>query len=920
MSNFFEDEEEPPFLIANPPQDERPGKRDSQLDLSNVAALQSIDELCFESVITVTETAIYKARYIKLHEALKKSKESEYKLHVLVKNCLSEIERQESELTKSEQFPENAVTEPLLLRAQIINTYNSAMETEERVETLAYEEGLLREERKLLKRDYSKFPTSELEALGEDVDIFAEMERRYRSLQTQYQDTFMEIDMMKLEAKHSREQVRASQEYLNDVRAEHSEAQLRLNRVKAENVLASALPGQYIKETEKARKYKSDFEKNIKNLNTQHAVLVEQKEKLENELQLVFSSVENCKAAKLTQRYDSFVSGKKECQQEQAKLKWEKENCMKQMKKSQLQLEMIVESVKSVAALFEKARARLAITPKYDNTLLKRKERLSQLVRNLHGDTAEEEKRIAAEQVHINQAVVLSERRLTLLEGSRAENNELLRLATSLSEEVARAVCEFTGAFRKHSRLSEDCEIKIRLIERQKEDIRTLEARLADVSSQYMEAKKERNNCVSLLQAAVQVASATRERLRQCGNEAEILLTAAQRSETQLASIRATTVRLIGQRDHKRHDLCKVAEAVAIQNTKSEQMRFNLERLGLMRNQAEANNAAIKKIYERNAKLRNERAILLIERNQEVYLLQEREKYQSIAMASAKLNLGGLESELQISRLYLNQIQRMVHLLRLQIPKRIQSEGGVHGLIQELVGIRARKAQLVTWFEDPDRAGRLRLLGGVDPSQSELWVILGRLERRLAAKEEDLAEKNLTYEAIGRLVDAIRVKTEANKDDTFRMALKVNNIQQKLKNLRKRLETMYAELIINSGESNKLAAEIRDRERHLDLCMIRMLSDMPPSKEMAKEYKMAKRRNRIRRDYKAEKALGAKKTGGDDYNCLVTLLAHITILSRAYSTTRFKPAETKIPCTMLDRITNKTDLDCGNRYTNSPFR
>lgn len=81
-----------------------------------------------------------------------------------MKHCLSEIERQESELVKAEQFPENAATEPLLLRAQIISTYNSAMETEERVETLAYEEGLLREERKLLKRDYSKFPTSEVKS------------------------------------------------------------------------------------------------------------------------------------------------------------------------------------------------------------------------------------------------------------------------------------------------------------------------------------------------------------------------------------------------------------------------------------------------------------------------------------------------------------------------------------------------------------------------------------------------------------------------------------------------------------------------------------------------------------------------------------------------------------------------------------
>lgn len=84
-------------------------------------------------------------------------------------------------------------------------------------------------------------------------------------------------------------------------------------------------------------------------------------------------------------------------------------------------------------------------------------------------------------------------------------------------------------------------------------------------------------------------------------------------------------------------------------------------------------------------------------------------------------------------------------------------------MIYQLIGIRAKKSQLVDWFEDPDRPGRLRLLGGVDPSQSELWVILGKLEKRLAMKEEDLSEKNLVYEAVCRLVDALRVKTDASK-------------------------------------------------------------------------------------------------------------------------------------------------------------
>ncbi len=42
----------------------------------------------------------------------------------------------------------------------------------------------------------------------------------------------MEIDMLKLEAKRNREQLRAAKDTLDDVHMEHSDAQLRLNRVK----------------------------------------------------------------------------------------------------------------------------------------------------------------------------------------------------------------------------------------------------------------------------------------------------------------------------------------------------------------------------------------------------------------------------------------------------------------------------------------------------------------------------------------------------------------------------------------------------------------------------------------------------------------------------------------------------------------
>ncbi|KAM3178051.1 hypothetical protein ACTXT7_003362 [Hymenolepis weldensis] len=313
---------------------------------------------------------------------------------------------------------------------------------------------------------------------------------------------------------------------------------------------------------------------------------------------------------------------------------------------------------------------------------------------------------------------------------------------------------------------------------------------LSDVSSQYAEVKKERNNLVGLLQNAIQTNSSTRERLQQQANETEILLTATQKSDAELAAIRAELAQISSQRDNKRRELCKAAEDVATQNEQREAMKNNLKSFELTLNGIELSNKSLEKACQRHSIMRKERRgfakkkvmLLCYRRNscstiitkdwefkteyQDVLGLtkdKEREKYLSLGLASAEGHLRGLNMELQTSRKYLKQVRQMVDLLRLQIPKKVQMEGIRRGLIQELVGINARKAQISAWFEDPDREGHLRMLGGVDPSQSELWIILGQLERRLAAKEEDLVEKKLIYEAIGRLVDALKATTDANK-------------------------------------------------------------------------------------------------------------------------------------------------------------
>lgn len=49
-----------------------------------------------------------------------------------------------------------------------------------------------------------------------------------------------------------------------------------------------------------------------------------------------------------------------------------------------------------------------------------------------------------------------------------------------------------------------------------------------------------------------------------------------------------------------------------------------------------------------------------------------------------------------------------------------------------------------------------------------------QLESRLAEKEEQMLEKDLVLEQVQRMVDRIRDKAQAGKDDTLNLAKKVS--------------------------------------------------------------------------------------------------------------------------------------------------
>ncbi|VDK75490.1 unnamed protein product [Dibothriocephalus latus] len=67
------DDKDQPFLIAKPVEDGNVSKVASQMEVANSVAFQNVDEQYYAGKLTSTEMAMFKARFIRLHQALKKA-------------------------------------------------------------------------------------------------------------------------------------------------------------------------------------------------------------------------------------------------------------------------------------------------------------------------------------------------------------------------------------------------------------------------------------------------------------------------------------------------------------------------------------------------------------------------------------------------------------------------------------------------------------------------------------------------------------------------------------------------------------------------------------------------------------------------------------------------------------------------------
>ncbi|XP_075713445.1 coiled-coil domain-containing protein 146 [Rhinoderma darwinii] len=912
-------------------------KEESRKDVTVNPAFQCLDELFAAGKIPGTRVAELKAKYTLLYENLKSIQESEIQLLQDAKRFTYSLEQQQNELDKADEFPEGSNTEVSRMRQKLLKYNNELNEAEEREYHLQYKLECLREEKRLLEREYERIPkTGELEKRAKLLKETSD------ELQKENTQRILEIKALKEDLALKERETQREQNELDQIR-EHQES------IKDELVQVQNIPVQIGKDIERInrktietgkKKLKLDeqcqeLNHNLKQIDNKTKKMLEEKEDVMKELEGKRSLLENkerefnhlTKLLEFSKENEAVALGEraasdlnlrhamieKQTQHDAFTRKQkEKDRDMRNIKKLELQLKSANDALIHTQSLYDKVKVETDIFPKDDGSLLEKRKELRKEVETLKRQFSQQQTLTEVE-AHILVQCIADEQQLVKEQGEcREELVNLTRLVQIKADEREQKSRDFVKAQQRYRQVLQEIKGRDLIIGEHKKKNQEVQKRLTEFAKMYDIIRNERNKCVSLIQMATQRAAELREKIKIYGNEMEILRTNVSSKERQLqkAMLKQTNNHMI--RDSLQKDVSRVSLHLQEVKEKREQQKMEIGRLTNMINQAEEEMVGLRKKYESAVQNRNERGVQLIEREEEVCIFYEKINTQEMLLRNGDVEMMALDEKIRFLKMQATEGKRQIEQIITELPNKKALESDLTTLQIQLSQCNDRVDELENLAQSPDKEGRIRLLDGKDPSLQDLMKKMEELELRLTEKEEHLLEKDFLYEQVSRLSERIRIKAENGKVDTLVLAKKMNELQKKIKDATRKLMSCIAELSMQQANYIKLQQEARDKEKFVHRCYTRMEQGLPPSEETEHEWKHLLRKDLRRQLEKEEKARaeeeeehhilpnGTYTTAEQRPNAYIPQDENLLPLPRPYGALApFKPSE---PCSNMRHI------------------
>uniref|UniRef100_A0A803TFM5 Coiled-coil domain containing 146 n=1 Tax=Anolis carolinensis TaxID=28377 RepID=A0A803TFM5_ANOCA len=713
---------------------------ESSIDVNSCPAFQCLDELFYAGGIPGTRVSELKAKYAFLLQ------ESEIKLLQDAKRFTVEIELQEQELEKADQFPEGSTSELSRLRQQYLRYINEYKAIQEREYEIQYKLNSLREDKSIIEKEYKRIPKA------------SEYEKKIKVLRESCEELRKEASQKRQEIRALKEDLSVRQKQLTKDQKELREILQKQEETKDELGCLQAIPIQLGKDMDKIHRKTQETEKKKMALQEEMQEIRDTLKKLEakndeviKEKDNVMKEVEGKKALldskereffNLTKMFEMnkenegsaiaersiLEMGLRNCTLAKQKLhdtlsrmQRERERDARNFKKMEMQLKIAQETLTQVKMHHERMLLEVEAVPKDDGSLLERRKELQKEVEIAKRNLSQEKTSTDIEGRILEQCIAEEDQLFKALEHYREGAANFIRLTQLKADEREQKSKDSLKAQVRLNNIIADIKTKDFEIREHKKKQRENLRQMKEFAKLYDIVRHERNKLVNLVHCARQKTNEIKEKVKMLDNETEILRSNVIIKERKLQKYQLKLSNNVKVKDSIQCDVRKLYQTLHEMKEKREQQLMDVERLTNMLTRIEEEMLQLRDKYERAVQRRNESGVQLIEREEETCICYEKINIQQMMSRNGDLEIGVMDEKIRFLRLKLSEKKRQIELSMKTLPLKRGLDADLVVLQIQFSQCKDKIKELEKQFTDPTGQKRARALPGKDPSQEELF-------------------------------------------------------------------------------------------------------------------------------------------------------------------------------------------------------
>ncbi|XP_009082836.1 PREDICTED: coiled-coil domain-containing protein 146, partial [Acanthisitta chloris] len=740
--------------------------------------------------ITDSRVAELMGQYTLLHKAV-------ISLQELLQEakCLSvELEQQQHELEKAEQFPEGSSSEVSQIRQQLLSCQSEYNAIKGREYEYQSKIECLQEEKRLLENEYERI-------------LKQKVNKKSKQLKESDNELCIEVIQRKAEIGAIKEAISSKQQLIISDEKETKKLLEKQGHLKDELVKILDVTKLLGKETEKIIQKKKDAEKQNETLNDQteeliralkatdkrkEEILQEQESVMKelNKKQILLESKERefIALTKLLEISREKVSGilsdrevleekLKKCALEKEKQhnilihkQTQKDRELRNLKKMELKLGMIYDSLEQDKSQHKALKSEAETISKSNEELLERRRELQKEIEMIKRSLAEQERMSDMDARVLEKCIAEEQLLFKEQEKCRSELSRLAHLTWLRDEER-----------QEKSRDAHKAQIQLQNIikemKRKDREIRDCNRRKKEIQNQLQGfAKmcdlihKERDKCISLANAARWKTRKTENQVELLQNELGNLRTAAITKERKLQERHLKIKNNVTIIEHLKTDCCKMVQVMHEMEEKIKHRCLNLERLTTMVNCIKEEIVQLHKKHEKAIQQQKESDLLLRKREEVLGLLHARIEIQEMMCRNRDTEVQILDEEIQLLKLKVAEEKRQITQHFKEFSVRNARAAHLVGLQTQYLQCKDRIRQMEEIFADATNESRKQEMGGKDPSPPELLKKIEQLEAELMQKEEKVLKMDLLCGYVSWLTDRICTAAENRRQPTLLLA------------------------------------------------------------------------------------------------------------------------------------------------------